>query len=231
VHQSLRPEPARHLPQKRQVRPRLSRFRILAFASLLMGACRRDESQVSFADVKRCERGIEGAMAQSDVTDAMRAYYRECAGVYAQPACKRAFVNAASSKVSEQMSNVVTECRAAYCPLFRTRALEICQSTWRLTRVNIRRSWPALHDAILTHDAGVYAPRVRQAMLVFYARIAERTGTLTQTQGGASGARSAAVSKAPISGSPATFAAPGAAAPGASVSAPAAVPQPARALR
>ena len=184
MHQKLSLEFSSPLPQKRRPAALRPGFSTLVFATLLLGGCRCERSQVGLADVVRCEHGIEGAMAKSDVNEAMRAYYRECAGVYAQPTCKRAFTSAADLSVSEQMPKVVRDCRTAYCPLFQTRVLEICQPDWQLTRVNIRRSWPALHDAILSRDAGPYAARLRQAMLMFYARIAERTGTEAATEKG-----------------------------------------------
>jgi hypothetical protein len=161
----------------------LFRITTFAFACLSMGSCRREQPKVSLAEVERCERGIEGAVAKPDVKDALRTYYRECAGVYAEAACKQAFTSAADLDVSEQMPKVVTDCRTAYCPFFQARGLEICQPTWQLSQVNIVKSWPALHDAILARDAKGYAPRISRAMLVFYSRVVQRMGALPQTAG------------------------------------------------
>jgi hypothetical protein len=149
---------------------------LLCAAALVPSACKRSDPKVSTNEVERCEKGIETAVLQTDVRESLRTYYRECAGIYSEPACKKAFTIAADLEPAQQMSKVIQDCRGAYCPHFQGRGLEACEPNFDMTPVSIVKAWPPLHDAILAADAKGYAPRLSRAMLVFYSRIIQRAG-------------------------------------------------------
>jgi hypothetical protein len=155
---------------------RLFRPKLLLASCLLLGACKREDSKVDITQIERCERGIERAVLQPEVRDALKTYYSECAGVYAEPACKQAFSAAAQLEPAQQMPKVVQGCRTAYCPMFQDRGYEICQPGLQIKSDDISKLWPPLHDAILAREAKGYAPRLTRAMLVFYSRVLQRTG-------------------------------------------------------
>jgi hypothetical protein len=174
---------------------------------LLAFACKREQGPVNMNEVERCERGIERAVLEPEVKNALKMYYRECAGIYTEPACKQAFTAAAELEPSQQMPKIMQDCKTAYCPLFQGRNLEACQPNFEITPMSTVKAWPPLHDAILARDAKGFAPRISRSMLVFYSRVTQRMGQPAGTPG------------SPLAGSAPP---PSGSAPAASASAPAA---------
>jgi hypothetical protein len=119
------------------------------------------------ASVERCERGIEQAVGLPTAREATAVYYRECSQIQSEAPCQRAFLAAAKAEPDQQMIVAFRGCAAAYCPLFADKNLEGCRPEFQATNDSLWRAWPALHGAILTRDAGVYAPRIEQSMLKF----------------------------------------------------------------
>lgn len=131
--------------------------------------CRRTPPRIQVSDVERCEAGIERAMQQPTVEQGSRVYYEECSAVYAEPACRAAFVRAASVAPEDRVQTVAEPCRKAYCPILEERnQLEACQGDFQPDKGNLERTWPNLHNAILKQDARGLAPRLTRMMLGFY---------------------------------------------------------------
>lgn len=149
----------------------------------MFAGCKREQPQqettkkINVSEIERCERGIERAVLQTDTRQAMKTYYGECAGIYSEEGCRKAYQAAADAEPAEQMTKVIEGCRAAYCPSFANQELEACKPDFKATGgANALKAWPPLHEAILERDARGYAPRVSRAMLVFYSRVMQRMG-------------------------------------------------------
>lgn len=203
---AMRRAGSQRIRRKGLVRPRMACYRVelevmqirrckrffqivLLTAVAVLGACRRrnEPPRIAHQEVERCEKGIEQALLKPNTREALSTYYRECSVVYAEPACRQAFVNAASLEGPQQMEQIVRECRAAYCPIFKSKELEACKSGFEASQPNIVKAWPALNEAILRREARGYAPRLGRAMLVFYSRVVQRMGGQPNSNSGALG--------------------------------------------
>jgi len=194
-------------------------------ALALAASCTKsDPPRVQLADVERCERGVQAAMQQPALEEALATYYRECADVYKEPGCKAAFLAASTAPHEKQLDIIADGCRKSYCPTFADRGLELCQGGNPSNTAALERGWGHLHEAILEHDAKALAPRVSRTMVGFYAFAQKK----------ALDAKAAAEAPPPPSAAPATSGAPpgpasalsAASAPPASASAPPAVAAP-----
>jgi hypothetical protein len=100
--------------------------------------------------------------------EATRVYYEECADLYAEPDCSSAWRAAAQVEPDQQIAQVVTACRGAYCPRLTMFGFEACSAGFEATPDAIVANWPRLHQAILARDLGPHAGEVTGAMLAFY---------------------------------------------------------------
>lgn len=178
-----------------------SRGVILAMilGTTLMGGvgCRKTPPRIQIGDVERCEAGIERALKQTTAEEGLRIYYVECSGVYAEPACKAAFVKAANLPPEQRTQAVADPCRAAYCPDLEERdELEACGSDFQPSKDSLERSWPGLHNAILKHDARGLAPRLTRMMLGFYTRSKTWPSPSAATSAAEEGSAAASAAKA-----------------------------------
>jgi hypothetical protein len=95
--------------------------------------------------------------------------------VYAEPECRAALVKAASDG-SELAPSVAAPCRRAYCPALAAQHVKLCEAKEPITQEDAEAGWPALHNAIVAHDAGKYAPRLSVEMVRFYVAMQARSG-------------------------------------------------------
>jgi len=136
-----------------------------------LGSCRCDgPPRTELTALERCEHGIDTAIAQQTLNAGMRIYYTECAGIHAEPACRKAFHAAASAPVDRALVVASDGCRKAYCPILESASLEICKKDFQATPETLLKAWPPLHQAIIAHDMKSMAPRVTVFLLRFYVR-------------------------------------------------------------
>ncbi|HVW25193.1 MAG TPA: hypothetical protein VHC69_07455 [Polyangiaceae bacterium] len=126
------------------------------------------------ADVERCETGLENASIQPSIAQGMQTYLTECAGVYSEPACRQAFLQAAAVDNDRFLPTVVPPCRKAYCGALSAQHLKLCDAADPISAADELEGWPPLHNAILARDAGEYAPRLTEAMAHFYLTVQKR---------------------------------------------------------
>jgi hypothetical protein len=142
-----------------------------ALAPLLL-ACHRDKPRSSPEAIDKCVSGIRDALLMSSDDQAVRTYLRECADVFAEPACRHAFVSAAdSSDEGKRREMIFSACKASYCPLLDDPGLEACKPGFVTTEQSIASAWPPLEGAMLRYDAPGSAQKITWAMLSLYARL------------------------------------------------------------
>jgi hypothetical protein len=132
-----------------------------------------DEKQATVA-AARCMQGIDRALTLPTRRDALRAYYEECASVYFESACRRAFENAATSEPARQLSIVTLACRDAYCRWIPGVGPKACSSEFVPTASAIDQAWPELNSAMLHLDAKGHARELSAAMERLYADLPSR---------------------------------------------------------
>ncbi len=146
--------------------------RIAAFAALVtfsLVACHDDPPRIHVADVERCEQGVAQANDAKSEQAAATAFYTGCANVFAESACSKAMVTAASADAAARTMIVANGCRQVYCRALPAAVdLEMCQPDFKPTTDSVARAWPALQTAIVDYDADDLAPRVLAAMLRFF---------------------------------------------------------------
>lgn len=99
----------------------------------------------------------------------MSVFYAECAGMYVERGCSRAFTRAAKSKPEAREKIILDGCRKAYCPMLPgSGGLEACRSDFVVDGASVLRAWTPLHGAILEYDTGAYEPQVQMIFLMFY---------------------------------------------------------------
>ena len=149
----------------------------LVLACMWTPACHRDKPRTTPDEVRRCVAGVQTAIRVKTLDEATRIYYRECASVYFEPACRQAFTDAANeSGDAERRAKVFGPCRTAYCPMLEGSGLEACQPSFQPTPANIVRAWPSLQEAILKYDAKIYAGQITLATVALYVRFMKQAG-------------------------------------------------------
>ncbi len=143
---------------------------VLLVGSVTPG-CRKSAPRTGSYEVARCEKGIERAIEEPTLERGNRVYYEECSVIYSEPACRDTFHGLPSVPAEERLERLVEACRKAYCPRLEERGeLAACRPDFVTTRKDAYAAWAGLHNAILKHDAGGFAPRISAAMMSFYAQ-------------------------------------------------------------
>jgi hypothetical protein len=150
-----------------------SRFGLIVVVAMLGGCRRGAPARIGLSDVERCEEGLEFASLEPTFARGMQTYLTACAAVYVEPGCREAIVKAAVD-ASELAAAVAPPCRKAYCPALGAQHLKLCEAKEPISKADAEEGWPALHNAILAHDAGKYASRLSIEMYRFYVTMQAR---------------------------------------------------------
>jgi hypothetical protein len=124
----------------------------------------------SLALVAQCYRAVEAAHDRSGggepvAVEARRAAAGACAKLYQRERCADAWLAAPLGSAPDEMSRVIAECAAAYCPSFRYRVLAVCSGLARDARQRYL-DFAELTQAVLELERGAAEAQRMSAHLV-----------------------------------------------------------------
>ena len=111
--------------------------------------------------IQQCQQALQ-ASATVNPADRPRIVSSACAGLFVEARCRSAWENSATVSPSEQIGHLISECRAAYCPLLNEPKPDLCSSSLTFTTVEQQKKrdamWAELVRRIQVLDLGVNVP-------------------------------------------------------------------------